>query len=154
MQNSPIPPKKIARIDFQAIMEGSSLPEDMKAKREMADNLLYGIKMDKDEKKAVSLLEDCAAQSDDEAMVMLAKCCTTGCGIERSVERAKALLSDAANRGNNEACILMDLINFCKGKQSVDIGCLHRFFFHKALGETHICVFVVVLQRVSKEIAR
>ena len=94
----------------------------------MARRLMEGDGVDKDEAKAVSLLEDCVAHGDADAMVMLAKCCALGCGMKYDAERAEALVSDAANKGNDEARILMELINDCKGKQSIDLGCLKECF--------------------------
>ena len=90
------------------------------AKTEFARRLLFGDGVDKDEAKAVSLLEDCAARGDADAMVMLAKCCAFGCGMEYDAERAEALLSEAAKKENDEARILMELINDWKGKESID----------------------------------
>ena len=80
--------------------------------------------MDKDEAKAVSLLEDCVAHGDVDAMLLLAKCCTLGRGMEHNAERAEALLSDAAEKENDEAHILLQLINDWKGKQEIKLGCL------------------------------
>ena len=92
----------------------------METKREMARRLLIGDGVDKDEAKAVSILEDCVALGDTDAMVMLAKCCALSRGIEHNAERAEALLSDAAEKGNQEARILMQLINHWKGKESIE----------------------------------
>ena len=75
--------------------------------REMARRLMEGDGVDKDEAKAVSLLEDCVAHGDADAMVMLAKCCALARGMERNAERAEALVSEAAKKGNNEARILL-----------------------------------------------
>ena len=88
----------------------------MKAKREMAKRLLEGDGVDKDEAKAVSLLEDCVAHGDADAMVMLAKCCALARGMEHNARRAETLVSDAAEKGNDEARILLQLINDWKGK--------------------------------------
>ena len=77
--------------------------------------------MDKDEAKAVSLLEDCVAHGDAVAMVMLAKCCALGRGMEHNAERAEALVSDAAKKGNDEARVLLDIINDWKGRQFIDL---------------------------------
>ena len=80
--------------------------------------------MDKDEAKAVSLLEDCVAHGDANAMVMLAKCCALGCGIEHNAERAEALVSDAAKKGNDEARFVLKLINDWKGEERLLLTCL------------------------------
>ena len=102
----------------------STTQEDMEEKREMARRLMEGDGVDKDEAKAVSLLEDCVAHGDADAMVMLAKCCAFGHGMEHNAERAEALVSDAAEKGNHEARILLQLINDWKGKERIDVSCL------------------------------
>ena len=82
----------------------------------MAKRLMEGDGVDKDEAKAVSLLEDCVAHGDADAMVMLAKCCALARGMEHNARRAETLVSDAAEKGNDEARILLQLINDWKGK--------------------------------------
>ena len=107
----------------------------------MARRLLEGDGVDKDEAKAVSLLEDCVAHGDADAMVMLAKCCALARGMERNAERAEALVSDASKKGNHEACILLRLINEWKGKTHIDLGCLKKCFLTGAqMRKTHACV--------------
>ena len=106
------------------ILEEPGAQEDMEAKREMARRLLIGDGVDKDEAKAVSILEDCVDHGDTDAMVMLAKCCALARGMEHNGERAEALVSYAAQKGNQEACILMQLINDWKGKEFIDMRCL------------------------------
>ena len=96
----------------------------MEAKREMARRLLIGDGVDKDQAKAVSILEDCVAHGDTDAMVMLAKCCALARGMEHNAERAEALVSDAAEKGNHEARILMQLINDWKGKERISLWSL------------------------------
>ena len=83
--------------------------------------------MDKDETKAVSLLEDCVAHGDTDAMVMLAKCCALGRGTGQNAERAEALVSEAAEKGNHEARILLQLIEW-KGKESIGLWGLRKCF--------------------------
>ena len=95
-----------------------------KEKRELARRLLEGDGVDKDETKAVSLLEDCVILDDPFAMVMFAKCCALGRGTEHNAERAEALVSDAAEKGNDEAHILLQLINDWKGKECIDLWSL------------------------------
>ena len=70
--------------------------------------------------KAVALLEDCVALGDTDAMLMLAKCCALGHGMERNPGRAESLISDAANNGNDDAQCLMELMKDWKGQKSVD----------------------------------
>ena len=113
-------PKKRTRTDSEPGLGCSAMQEDMEAKRKMAKRLLEGDGVDKDEAKAVSLLEDCVAHGDADAMVMLAKCCALGCGMEHNAKRAEALVSDAAEKGNDDARILLQLINDWKGDESVD----------------------------------
>ena len=93
----------------------------MEAKREMARWLLIGDDEDKDEAKAVSILEDCVALGDTDAMVMLAECCVLARGIKYDVKRAEALVSDAAQKGNEDARILMQFINDWKGKERINL---------------------------------
>ena len=102
-------------------LEEPAAQEDMKGKREMAGRLLFGRGVDKDEAKAMLLLEECVAHDDADAMLALAKCCALGHGMKHDAERAEVLLSDAAMKGNDEARILMKVINDWKGKQSIDL---------------------------------
>ena len=106
----------------------------------MARRLLEGDGVDKDEAKAVSLLEDCVAHGDADAMVMLAKCCALGRGMEHNAERAEALVSEAAEKGNHEARILLRLINDWKGKEHVDLKSLRMCFLKDLKRKTHVCV--------------
>ena len=99
---------------------------DMEAKREMARRLLNGDGVDKDEAKAVSILEDCVALGDADAMVMLAKCCALARGTEHNAKRAEALVSQAAEKGNDEARILMQLINDWKGQERIVLESLRK----------------------------
>ena len=123
-------------------ISGASVAQgDMEAKREMARRLLEGDSVEKDEEKAVSLLEDCVAHGDADAMVLLAQCCALGVGMEHNAERAEALLSDAAEKGNDEARILMKLINDWKEEESVDLWGLQKVFGQQARkGNTHIYI--------------
>ena len=102
--------------------------EDVEAKRELAKRLLEGDGVDKDEAKAVSLLEDCVAHGDADAMLMLAKRCALGGWMMRSAERAEALVSEAAEKGNDEARILLQLINDFKGRESIHFWGLRLCF--------------------------
>ena len=90
----------------------------------MARRLLEGDGVDKDEAKAVSLLENCVAHGDADAMVMLAKCYALGHGIEYNAERAEALVSEAAEKGNHEARVLLQLINDWKRKTTATLESL------------------------------
>ena len=55
---------------------------DKDAKRELAIRLMKGRRVPQNHPKAVALLEDCVALGDAEAMIMLARCCALGRGIE------------------------------------------------------------------------
>ena len=116
--------KKRARTQSASILEDPETQGDMDAKREMARQLMEGDGVDKDEAKAVSLLEDCAAHGDTVAMVMLAKCCALGRGVEHNAERAEALVSEAAEKGNHEARYLLQLVNWGKEEERIDLESL------------------------------
>ena len=68
----------------------------------------------------MALLEDCVALGDTDAMLLLAKCCAFGHGMEHDAERAESLISEAANKGNKEALFLMKLIDDWKGQHRVN----------------------------------
>ena len=97
---------------------------DMDAKRELANRLMEGNGVPQNHPKAVELLEDCVALGDADAMLMLAKCCAFGYGMEHDGERAESLISEAAIKRNEEARSLMRLIREWKGKHSVDLESL------------------------------
>ena len=95
---------------------------------------MEGDGVDKDEAKAVSLLEDCVAHGDADSMVMLAKCCAFGRGMKYNAERAEALVSEAAEKGNHEARFLLQLINDWKGEECIDLESLRVCFLKKHKG--------------------
>ena len=95
---------------------------NIQAKRELARRLVDGEGVDKDEAKAVSLLQECVALGYTDAMLMLAKCCALGWGMEQNARRAETLVSDAAKRKNKEAQSLTKLINDWKGKERIDLS--------------------------------
>ena len=114
---------------------------DMDAKRELAIRLIEGNGVPQNHTKAVALLEDCVALGDAESMLILAKCCAIGHGMERNTERAESLISEAANKGNHETQCLMELINEWEGTDNVDLSslsCSHR----KKLSRQFILMFV------------
>ena len=125
-------------------MDDSATQRDLEAKREMARRLVEGDGVDKDEAKAVSLLEDCVAHGDADAMVMLVKCCALARGMEYNAERAEALVSEAAEKGNHEACFLLQLINDCKGIERIDLTSLRGCFLKILKWRTHVCVVFTV----------
>ena len=119
--------KSAAGAQGSALMNGVGSQGGIEAKKEMAGQLMERDGVDKNEEKAVSLLEDCVTHGDVDAMVMLAKCCAFGRGMEYDVKRAEALLSDAAKKENDEARILMKLINEWNGKDSIDLKSMQRY---------------------------
>ena len=112
---------KFARRYGAAFLGDSAVKRDMQEKREIAEQLLFGNGVDKDEVKAVTLLEDCVARGDADAMLMLAKCCALGRGMKHNAERAEALVIEAAWKGNNEAWCLRKLINDWKEITSLSL---------------------------------
>lgn len=115
-------------------MEEQEVPHAIKnivQKRELAMRLMEGKEIDKNEAKAIGLLEECVAAGDTDAMLMLARCCTLGHGTECDTERAETLLSEAAKKGNQEARSLIELIDDCKGQQHMDLDSL--FDFHRTM---------------------
>ncbi len=143
---------KTTKTQDAAILEESGAQGDMETKREMARRLLNGDGVDKDEAKAVSILEGCVAHGDTDAMVMLAECCALARGMEHNAGRAEALVSDAAEKGNHEARILMQLINDWKGQKIVDLEGLRKCFLNE-LKWKNTCL-LLFLQSVSTENAR
>ena len=125
-----MPPKKRARTESASSLEDPETQGDINTKRELIKRLMEGDGVEKDEAKAVSLLEDCVAHGDADSMVILAKCCALGRGIEHNAKCAETLVSEAAKKGNHEARILLQLINKCKGKQSVSLTSLRRCFLY------------------------
>ena len=75
----------------------------------------------------MALLEDCVALVDADAMLMLAKCCAFGHGMEQEVERAESLICEAAEKGNKEAQCWKGLINEWKGLKSIKLWGLFDF---------------------------
>ena len=116
--------RKGAKKQIVKELQKAAAKGNHEAKRELAKRLLEGDGVDKDEAKAVSLLEDCVAHGDADAMVMLAKCCALGHGMEHNAKRAEALVSDAAEKGNHEARILLQLINDWMGKTTATLESL------------------------------
>ena len=112
---------------------------DMDAKRELAIRLMEGNGVPQNHPKAVALLEDCVALGDADAMLMLAKCCAFGYGMEHDSERAESLISEAANKGNHEALCLKGLIYYWNGKDDIDLGSLSY------LSEEHVEKYLCIL---------
>ena len=114
---------------------------DLYAMTEFARRHLEGDGMERDEMKAVEVLEDCAHSEIPDAMLMLAKCCALGRGIARDTRRARKLISDAAKRGNEEAGLLMKLFNELRQQHRVDLWSL----YHTRSQENVACFHFVLL---------
>ena len=84
--------------------------------------------MRKNEAKALELLEECVSMNDAEAMVMLAKYCAFGHGMEKNAERAIRLIMEATKKGNQEAFSLIRLINSWCGQGWIDMNGLITFY--------------------------
>ena len=93
----------------------------VKAKIELAKRLMEGEGVDKNEPRAVDLLEDCVAFGDAYSMLRLAKCCALGCGIAQNGVRAETLVTESAKKENKEAQTLMEIINDCKEKETISL---------------------------------
>ena len=116
-----MPPKKRARKqDTKAVKEPAALGVE-ESMTNMAKRLMEGDGVDKDEAKAVSLLEEGVASGESEAMLLLAEYCAFGRGMEQNKERAETLVSDAAKNMNKEAMFLMKHINEWKGDEDIDL---------------------------------
>lgn len=134
--------KSLAELTLQ-ITKG-----DLYAMTEFARRHLEGDGMERDEMKAVEVLEDCAHSEIPDAMLMLAKCCALGRGIARDTRRARKLISDAAKRGNEEAGLLMRLFNELRQQHRVDLWSLYP-----TRSQENVASFILYcfLQRGSKE---
>ena len=81
---------KAQSVDELEVLVGQG---DMDAKRELANRLMEGNGVPQNHPKAVALLEDCVTLGDTDAMLMLAKCCAFGYGMEHDAERAESLFA-------------------------------------------------------------
>lgn len=99
--------------------DDSARQMSIETKRKLAKGLLEGTK--KDQEKAVSLLEECVASGDSDAMLMLAKCCALGRGMEHDRERGAKLISQSAEKGNKEAQLLTKAIDEQKHSKQLSI---------------------------------
>lgn len=131
-----MPPKKRTRKEETETMEKPM--EHGEDKKEVARQLLKGDGVEKEEAKAVSLLEECVALGDTDAMLMLAECCAFGHGIEEDKVRAETLVSQSAKRGNKEAKAMMRLIKKWKGRIDVDLTCLLNSNEEPIISSSHV----------------
>ena len=101
------------------------LTSDTETKRELAKQFLKGEGVERDERKAVSLLEDCVGLGDADSMILLAKCCALGYGMEPNAERAKRLIFESSVNGNQTAFSFIKLINERRGKETFEVKSEH-----------------------------
>ena len=121
-----MPPKKKARGMNVSELESPAEQGNIGAKRELARRLLEGDEVDKNEAKAVSLLDECVALGNTEATLMLINCCALGYGMVPNPQRAEELISEAAAHGSKAAQSLMDLINAWKEKNTIEFNSLNK----------------------------
>ena len=100
----------------------------VEAKRELARRLMKGKEIEKNEAKAISLLNECVANGDTNASLMLALWCALGRGMEQNVDRAEAIISDCAKRGNESAMYLIGHINRWKKSKAVALDGVSWYF--------------------------
>ena len=131
-----MPPKKKTRKEETETMEKPM--EHGEDKKEVARQLLKGDGVEKEEAKAVSLLEECVALGDTDAMLMLAECCAFGHGIEEDKVCAETLVSQSAKRGNKEAKAMMRLIKKWKGETEIDLTCLLNNNEEPIISSSHV----------------
>ena len=113
--------KKRPRSESEGDVDDSLIKKDIKSKKDLAKQLLEGREVEKDEAKAVSLLEECVSHGDANAMLTLAKCCALGRGIKRDAKRAYDLIEESARQGNFEATRLWWLALGCFGAVQIDL---------------------------------
>lgn len=105
-----------------AELEVSAAKGQKDAKKELARRLLEGDGTDKNEAKAASLLEDCAAHGDAVSMLTLAKCAALGRGVQQDARRAETLLREAAQKGSKEAQSLLEVFHKWEGFTDLDLN--------------------------------
>lgn len=99
------------------------------AKKEMAKRLLEGKGVEKNEARALTLLNECVAGGDSDAMLILAKCCAYGRGMERDAGQAQRLIAEAAKQMNNKAQDFHRLISNYGQQECIDLAGLWKCCF-------------------------
>lgn len=118
----------IAKTQGQTKWEEVDSHCQIETKRKFAQRLLERERTDKNEAMAVALLEDCVVLGDAVAMLMLAKCCTLGCGIEVNIECAEKLFQQSGEKGNQEAISFGFLRSYWQEQKHIDWYCLCLVF--------------------------
>ena len=98
-----IPPKKRSRTQNTGDFEEPVTQRRNGAKTEE--------RMEKEDTKASSHLEERASHGDTEAMLMLAECNAYGNGMKQDMTHAEELMMAAASKGNKEAKSFMDFVS-------------------------------------------
>ena len=142
-----MPAKKRARKQTTKTLEEPVAQRCEDSKTEEARRLMEGEGVEKDEAKAISILEELVASGDTEAMLLLAEYCAFGRGMEQNKERAETLISEAATKKNKEAAILMKAISEWKGDEDIDLIRLFRKDSHCWCDE---CDFFVIRFRLPE----
>lgn len=93
-------------------LEDSAVKGQRGAKRELAKRFMEGKGVQRNLLLSVAYLEDCVADCDTDAMMMLAECCALGRGTGQNRMRAERLITWAAKKGNSHAKRLIDSLSF------------------------------------------
>ena len=112
--NTKIPPKRRLRTQNTGDLEEPVTQRHKGAKTEE--------RMEKEDTKASSHLEERASHGDTEAMLMLAECNAYGNGMKQDMTHAEELMMAAASKGNKEAKSFMDFISKWKEERFIDIS--------------------------------
>ena len=83
----------------------------------------------KNEARALTLLNECVAGGDSDAMLILAKCCAYGRGMERDAGQAQRLIAEAAKQMNNKAQDFHWLISNYGQQECIDLAGLWKCCF-------------------------
>ena len=118
--------KKRCRVETVGEPEDSVEQKGIEAKKELAKRLMEGEGVEKNDEKAVLLLEECVTLGDADAMFMLGKCCALGRGTKKSAHRAGVLITESVKRGIVQGESLYWLMMKCIGSTKVDISGLCR----------------------------
>ena len=85
--------------------------------------------VEKNEARALTLLNECVAGGDSDAMLILAKCCAYGRGMERDAGQAQRLIAEAAKQMNNKAQDFHRLISNYGQQECIDLAGLWKCCF-------------------------
>ena len=97
---------------------------DKRGKTKLAWLMLSGD--DRDEDKAVVMLEERTKERDAEAMWMLGLCCEFGIGTEQELERARSLYQQSSTKKNPVGMYLAQCNSFERRNGILHIYCLRN----------------------------